>query len=146
MHWATRLGSVAFRIYCALRSEPKIQPVSTTISFYRKLLVINLANGRGFPQIHRHGRQRSEGSPAERKEQARRNELAAYLLIAMRHKILGIPQTYSRRLLNISGRKEMAVRLKEMSFSVLNEIKHLPERVTDPNWLNKLENGDGEQA
>jgi hypothetical protein len=72
--------------------------------------------------------------------------LAAYLLIAMRQKILGIPQTYSRRLLNISDRKEMAVRLKEMSFSVLNEIKHLPERVTDPNWLDKLENGDGEQA
>jgi hypothetical protein len=64
----------------------------------------------------------------------------------MRQKILGIPQTYSRRLLNISDRKEMAVRLKEMSFSVLNEIKHLPERVTDPNWLDKLENGDGEQA
>jgi hypothetical protein len=72
--------------------------------------------------------------------------LAAYLLIAMRQKILGIPQTSSRRLLNISDRKEMAVRLKEMSFSVLNEIKHLPERVTDPNWLDKLENGDGEQA
>jgi hypothetical protein len=32
---------------------------------------------------------------------------AAYLLIAMRQRILGIPQTYSRRLLNISDQKEM---------------------------------------
>lgn len=30
---------------------------------------------------------------------------AAYLLVAMRQKILGIPQTYSRRLLNISDPK-----------------------------------------
>jgi hypothetical protein len=34
----------------------------------------------------------------------------------------------------------------EMALSVLNEIKDLPSRVSDPNWLDKLENGDGEQA
>jgi hypothetical protein len=33
-----------------------------------------------------------------------------------------------------------------MALSVLNEIKDLPSRVSDPNWLDKLENGDGEQA
>ena len=32
-----------------------------------------------------------------------------------------------------------------MALSVLNEIKDLPSRVSDPNWLDKLENGDGEQ-
>jgi phage terminase Nu1 subunit (DNA packaging protein) len=67
---------------------------------------------------------------------------AAYLLVAMRQKILGIPQTYSRRLLNISDQKEMAAKLKEMALSVLNEIKDLPSRVSDPNWLQTLE-GDG---
>jgi hypothetical protein len=31
-----------------------------------------------------------------------------------------------------------------MSLSILNEIKHLPERVTDPHWLETLEhNGKG---
>jgi hypothetical protein len=64
---------------------------------------------------------------------------AAYLLIAMRQKLLGVPQTYSRRLLNISDQREMAARLKEMALSVLNEVKDLPSRVTDPNWLSKLE-------
>ena len=40
----------------------------------------------------------------------------------------------------------MAHELKAMALSVLNEPKDLPSRVTDPNWLEKLENGDGEQA
>jgi hypothetical protein len=29
----------------------------------------------------------------------------------------------------------MARRLKEMSLSMLEELRSLPERVTDPNWL-----------
>jgi hypothetical protein len=70
---------------------------------------------------------------------------AAYLLVALRQKILSLP-TYSRQLLNISDQREMAHELKEIALSVLNEIKDLPERVTDPNWLERLENGDGEQA
>ena len=64
---------------------------------------------------------------------------AAYLLIAMRQRILGIPQTYSRRLLNISDQKEMTHKLKEMAFSVLNEIRDLPEKVVNPDWLETLE-------
>jgi hypothetical protein len=36
----------------------------------------------------------------------------------------------------------MAAKLKEMALSVLNEIKDLPSRVSDPNWLQTLE-GDG---
>jgi hypothetical protein len=117
-------------------------------------------------------------SPAERKKQARQNELAAeltderaqavrvnrmrgemllakargelvtkelverqaaYLLVALRQRILSLPQTYARRLLNISDQKEMAAKLKEMALSVLNEIKDLPSRVSDPDWLSKLE-------
>jgi hypothetical protein len=57
----------------------------------------------------------------------------------MRQRILSLPQTYSRRLLNISDQKEMAAKLKEMALSVLNEIKDLPSRVSDPDWLSKLE-------
>ena len=64
---------------------------------------------------------------------------AAYLLVALRQRILSLPQTYARRLLNISDQKEMAAKLKEMALSVLNEIKDLPSRVSDPDWLSKLE-------
>jgi hypothetical protein len=63
---------------------------------------------------------------------------AAYLLVALRQKILSLP-TYSRQLLNISDQGEMAARLKEIAISVLNEIRDLPSRVTDPNWLETLE-------
>jgi hypothetical protein len=46
---------------------------------------------------------------------------AAYLLVALRQRILSLPQTYSRRLLGITDQREMAARLKEMSLSILNE-------------------------
>ena len=35
----------------------------------------------------------------------------------------------------------MARRLKEMSLSMLEELRSLPERVTDPHWLETLEKG-----
>ena len=65
---------------------------------------------------------------------------AAYLLVALRQRILSIPQTYSRRLLGINDVKEMNAKLREMSLSMLEELRHLPERVIDPNWLQTLEN------
>ena len=65
---------------------------------------------------------------------------AAYLLVALRQRILSIPQTYSRRLLGINDVKEMNANLREMSLSMLEELRHLPERVIDPNWLQTLEN------
>ena len=42
---------------------------------------------------------------------------AAYLLVALRQRILSLPQTYARRLLGITDQKEMAAKLKEMSRS-----------------------------
>jgi hypothetical protein len=32
--------------------------------------------------------------------------------------------------------------LREMAISVLNEIKDLPSKVVDRNWLEKVEEGD----
>ena len=64
---------------------------------------------------------------------------AGFLLVALRQKILSIPQTYSRRLLGINDAKEMSAKLKEMSLSMLEELRCLPERITDPNWLESLE-------
>ena len=64
---------------------------------------------------------------------------AAYLLVALRQKILAIPQAYSRRLLGINDAKVMQGKLKEMSLSMLEELRHLRERVTDPHWLETVE-------
>jgi hypothetical protein len=64
---------------------------------------------------------------------------AAYLLVALRQRILAIPQTYCRRLLNISDLKAIAAALKTMSLSMLEELRHLPARVIDPHWLESLE-------
>lgn len=68
---------------------------------------------------------------------------AAFLFVALRQKILSTPQTYCRRLLGISDAKVMNAKLKEMSLSMLEELRNLPERVTDPNWLDTLEKDDG---
>jgi hypothetical protein len=39
----------------------------------------------------------------------------------------------------------MSAKLKEMSLSMLEELRHLPERVTDPHWLRELEE-DGNES
>jgi hypothetical protein len=82
----------------------------------------------------------------------RRNELiekrlvtaqATYLLIAMRQKILNLPQTYARRLVDLKDVSEVQKVLKGTAISILNEIKDLPSAVTDPSWLESLEEKDG---
>jgi hypothetical protein len=35
--------------------------------------------------------------------------------------------------------KEMAARLKKMALSLQNELPDMPSRVTDPNWLETLD-------
>ena len=64
---------------------------------------------------------------------------AAYLLIAMRQRIMSMPSTYARRIVNLPDTKAAAAVLKEIAVSVLNEVRDLPEKVSDPNWLEKLE-------
>ena len=62
---------------------------------------------------------------------------ASYLLTAMRQKILNLPQTYSRRLVGLNDR-EIAQVLEGAAHSILNEIKDLPNTVTNPHWLEAL--------
>jgi hypothetical protein len=123
---------------------PKLSAQERKEAARRNKLATELTDERA--QAVRINRMRSETLLAKARGELIAKDLvekqAAYLLIAMRQRILGIPQTYSRRLLNISDQKEMAAKLKEMALSVLNEIKDLPSRVSDPNWLQTLE-GDG---
>jgi hypothetical protein len=64
---------------------------------------------------------------------------AAFLLVSLRQQILNLPQTYARRILNLTDVNEASRILREMSIAVLNDIKNLPQQVTDPNWLETLE-------
>ena len=67
---------------------------------------------------------------------------ATYLLIAMRQKILNLPTTYARRLVGLTDVHEISGILKGAAHSMLNEIKDLPSKVTDPCWLESLEEKD----
>ena len=64
---------------------------------------------------------------------------AAYLLVALRQAILNIPQTWCRRLMGINDAAEVSRILREMAISILGEIKDLPHKVTNPDWLDEIE-------
>ena len=63
---------------------------------------------------------------------------ATYLFIAMRQRILHLPQTYARRLVGLNDREISAV-LEEAAHSILNELKDLAGTATNPHWLESLE-------
>jgi hypothetical protein len=63
----------------------------------------------------------------------------AFLLIALRQKILSIPTSYARKLLHKESLSDVHTILREMVYRLLEEIKNLPIQVTDPNWLQTLE-------
>ena len=62
---------------------------------------------------------------------------ATYLLVAMRQKILNLPQTYARWAGRTSAKSARCS--KVAAHSIPNEIKDLPNKVTDPNNLESLE-------
>ena len=99
----------------------------------------------------RNRQMRTKALTAEMQLAERRGELiakslvekqAAYLLVALRQKILNLPQTYARRMVGFKDTAQASKMLREMAISVLNEIKDLPSKVVDRNWLDKVEEGD----
>jgi hypothetical protein len=68
---------------------------------------------------------------------------AALLLVALRQQILNLPQSYARRILGLTKVNQASKILREMSIAILNDIKNLPQQVTDPHWLETLEEDGG---
>jgi hypothetical protein len=68
---------------------------------------------------------------------------ATFLLAAMEQTIMDLRLTYARRILNLTDVVEAHKILKNLSISLLNELRDLPQKVTDPNWLEKLEKDGG---
>ena len=57
-------------------------------------------------------------------------------------RIMNLSQTYARRMVGLKMPAQASKMLREMAISVLNEIKDLPSKVVDDNWLEKVEEGD----
>jgi hypothetical protein len=68
---------------------------------------------------------------------------AAYLLAAMRQTISKTPLTYAERILGLTDVNQAHKILKELSIALLNELKDLPQKVVDPNWLKEVEKDGG---
>jgi len=65
-----------------------------------------------------------------------------YLLVALRQKILSIPAACARKILNVADLNQANRILREAMIQLLNELKDLPSKVTDPHWLRELEKAD----
>ena len=71
---------------------------------------------------------------------------AAYLLVALRQATLNVPQTWCRRLMGLNDAAQVSRILREMALSILGEIKDLPAKVTNPDWLDEEIDQSGEEA
>jgi hypothetical protein len=49
-------------------------------------------------------------------------------MVALRQKILSLPTAYARRITSISDPKQASAILKEMAYSLLDDIHDLPRR------------------
>jgi hypothetical protein len=66
----------------------------------------------------------------------------SYLMVAIRQKILGLPLGWTRKLTGISDSRKMKAQLEAMACQLLEDLRELPSKVIDPNWVDTLE-GDG---
>lgn len=65
-------------------------------------------------------------------------KMLSFLVVSVRQKFLAFPTTYARRLLRKDDIKEIHAILQKGVFEVLDELKDLPYKVTDPAWMEKI--------
>jgi hypothetical protein len=58
----------------------------------------------------------------------------SYLMVAIRQKILVLPSGWTRKLTGISDSRKMKAQLEAMACQLLEDLRELPSKVTDPNW------------
>jgi hypothetical protein len=63
---------------------------------------------------------------------------AAYLLVAMRQRMLDVPRAYAGRLVGLANAHEAARILRQSMIECLDELKDLPAKVTDASWLERV--------
>jgi hypothetical protein len=72
-------------------------------------------------------------------------QASGYLLICLRQAILRLPAACAPRLAGLGDEHAIREVLKDAALALLNELKDLPAKVVDENWLAKVEE-DGEPA
>jgi hypothetical protein len=68
---------------------------------------------------------------------------ATHLLAAMEQAIRKMPQSYAERILKLTDVNQAHAILKELSIALLNELRDLPQKVVDPDWLREVEKEEG---
>jgi hypothetical protein len=67
---------------------------------------------------------------------------ATFLYVAMRQKMLSAPLAYYRRFLHLTDPHQVIDRLTAMQHELLRELKDMPKKITDPNWMESLDDED----
>ena len=67
---------------------------------------------------------------------------AAFLVLALRARLLALPDQHARELLDVSDEREMARRLDAIVRSTLETLADLPLKVTDEHWMQKLDENE----
>ena len=99
----------------------------------------------------RNAQMRTKNLTAEMQLAERRGELiekkfviaqSAFLMIAFRQTMMNLGTSWARRFLGLSDVREAKRLIDEMARSTLTELSGLPEKVTDPNWMNDVADDD----
>ena len=64
---------------------------------------------------------------------------SAFLVLSLRARLLAIPAQHARELLNIDDERQMAQKLDVIVRSTLETLADLPLKVTDPDWMQRLD-------
>ena len=64
---------------------------------------------------------------------------AAFLVISLRQRLLAIAEQHAHELAMIADERELQSRLDGILRSALDEIAELPLKVSDPNWMQKID-------
>jgi hypothetical protein len=68
---------------------------------------------------------------------------AAFLFVAMRQKMLGAGLGYHRKLLACKTPHAMIQGINEMMCDMLRELHDMPAKITDPHWIETLDEDKG---
>jgi hypothetical protein len=66
-----------------------------------------------------------------------------YLMVTARQRLLALPTSLARQLQHKEDIREIHGILQRAIYEVLNELKDLPMKVTDPRWLEELDEEEG---
>ena len=67
---------------------------------------------------------------------------ASFLVLSLRARLLALSPMHARELAAITDERELQLRLDAIVRSALDEIAEMPLKVTDPNWMQKLDGNE----